>query len=134
MKEQSIQLSTRKFLSKKLIAKLATVASDGWPHVTPVWFFFDGSNFLVNTSKERIKFKNILRDPRVQLLIEDGYRYVLVKGYATVAENRDPYEDIKMLSVRYLGKKKGLKQYRDFYSKGNRVSIIIKPVKIISSL
>jgi PPOX class probable F420-dependent enzyme len=125
------QKQVKKFLKRKLIAKLATISEDGWPHVTPVWYSYLGSKYLINTTRDRVKFRNIIRNPKVQLLVDDGYMYVLVKGYAYVASNRDPHKDIRMLAIRYLGKEKGLEQYKNIYSKQERVSVIIEPVKVI---
>ena len=35
---------------KKAFAHLALVMSDGTPQVTPVWFDFDGTHFIMNTA------------------------------------------------------------------------------------
>ncbi len=46
--------------------KLATVRSDGRPHVAPVWFDLDDDGTVVlTTGADSVKGKNLRRDPRV---------------------------------------------------------------------
>ena len=74
-------------------AVLATVRADGRPHAVPVWFALDGDDILLNTSEETVKAANILRDPRVAVLVHDDappYAFAMVEGVAEVS--RDPGE------------------------------------------
>ena len=65
-------------LTKPAFANLATVMPDGSPQVTPVWVDFDGSHILFNSALGREKDKNIRRDPRVSVAIQDpGIRTVI---------------------------------------------------------
>ena len=69
--------------TKPAFANLATVMPDGSPQVTPVWVDFDGSHILFNSALGRVKDKNIRRDPRVSVAIQDPgnpYRYLEVRG------------------------------------------------------
>jgi len=68
---------------KKAFAHLATVGPDGAPQVTPVWIDYDGTSIRFNTAKGRVKVRNLARNPRVALSIQDPdnpYRYVQVRG------------------------------------------------------
>jgi PPOX class probable F420-dependent enzyme len=68
---------------KKAFANLATLMKDGSPQVTPVWCDYDGKNVRVNSALGRVKDKNIRRDPRVSLAIQDPenpYRYMEIRG------------------------------------------------------
>ncbi len=52
--------------------KLATVRADGRPHVVPIWFDLDTDNTLYfNTWHTSVKAKNIRRDPRICLCVDD---------------------------------------------------------------
>ena len=56
---------------------------DGSPQVTPVWFDYDGKHIRINSALGRVKDKNIRRDPRVSLSIQDPenpYRYIQIRG------------------------------------------------------
>jgi PPOX class probable F420-dependent enzyme len=58
-------------LSGTRTAKLATVRSDGRPHVAPVWFDLDGNDLIFMTGRDTVKGKKIRRDSRVMLCIDD---------------------------------------------------------------
>ena len=48
---------------------IATVMKDGSPQVSPVWANFEDGYVLINTAEGRIKYKNVLRDPRVAVSV-----------------------------------------------------------------
>src|SRR4051812_6569509 len=69
-------------LKKKAFANLGTLNGDGSPQVTPVWVDYDGKHVRVNTALGRVKDKNMRRDPRVSLSIQDPenpYRYLEIR-------------------------------------------------------
>lgn len=72
--------------------KLATVREDGRPHAAPIWFVLDPEtgDLLFNTGAETIKGKNLRRDPRLTIVVDDEtppYAYVLVEGIATLSDD-----------------------------------------------
>lgn len=74
--------------------KLATVCGDGRPHVAPVWFDFDKTTgdivFLTHT--ESLKGRNLLRDPRASLLVDDEampFAFAKVDGTVALSEDVD---------------------------------------------
>jgi PPOX class probable F420-dependent enzyme len=96
--------------------KLATVRADGRPHVAPVWFALDTSirgpgapigDLVFNTGATTVKGRNIGRDPRIALCVDDDrppFTFVTVEGVADVSE--DPDELLHWASViggRYMG-------------------------------
>lgn len=87
--------------------QLATVMPDGTPHVTPVWVGHDeGEYVLVNTARGRRKEKNIRQNPKVGISVldpDDPYRYVSVRGTATLTEE-GAVDHINELTKRYMGK------------------------------
>lgn len=73
-------------------AKLATVRADGRPHVAPVWYDLDGETFVFTTGEGTVKGRNLRREPRVSLCIDDErppFHFVIVEGVAELADN-DP--------------------------------------------
>jgi PPOX class probable F420-dependent enzyme len=99
----------RDLFTKKAFAHLATVGADGAPQVTPVWVDFDGTHVRFNTAKGRVKVRNLGRDPRVALSIQDPdnpYRYVQVRGRVVEATERGADAHIDALAKRYLGQDK----------------------------
>lgn len=70
--------------------KLATVRSDGRPHVAPVWFVVDGQDLVFNTARSTVKGRNLLRDGRAAMSIDDEsppYAFVFVEGTVTLSED-----------------------------------------------
>ena len=99
----------RDLFTKKAFAHLATVGADGAPQVTPVWVDFDGTHVRFNTAQGRVKVKNLARDPRVALSIQDPdnpYRYVQVRGRVVEAKERGADAHIDALAKKYLGQDK----------------------------
>jgi PPOX class probable F420-dependent enzyme len=73
--------------------KLATVRTDGRPHVTPVWFVLDDQGRLVlTTAATSLKGRAMSRDSRVCLCVDEEqppYAFVMVEGEAQVSEDLD---------------------------------------------
>jgi PPOX class probable F420-dependent enzyme len=68
-------------------AKLATVCEDGRPHVVPVWFTLHNEEIIFTAGHRSVKVKNILRDGRVAICVDDDlppFHYVLLEGHAEV--------------------------------------------------
>jgi hypothetical protein len=108
------------YLSQPLIARLAT-SDNGWPHVTPVWFEYDGENFWVAIQAATKKAAHVKNDKRVGLIIDTftepiskfNITQVVVKGKAELikvpsAEGPNPFRS-RTVSIwrRYLGDEPG---------------------------
>jgi len=73
-------------------AVLTTLLADGSPQASPVWFWFDGEEIQVSTTAQRLKHRNVQRDPRVSLTIIDPtkpLRYLEIRGTVTVTADPD---------------------------------------------
>ena len=88
-------------------AVLATVRADGRPHVAPVWFDLDGDTFIFTTGQDTVKGRNLLRDPRIALCIEDEnppFHFVIIEGTAELtAEDPDLLHWATRIGGRYMG-------------------------------
>ncbi|MDQ6693927.1 MAG: PPOX class F420-dependent oxidoreductase [Chloroflexota bacterium] len=121
----------RQFLEEVRFAVVATINDDGTPQQTVLWYELQGDRIMVNTATGRVKEKNLSRDPRISLCVEDGYRYVTIGGRATLNyEQRQAQADIKALAIRYQGKEAGEKAAQNGFSKEERVSIYISIDKV----
>jgi PPOX class probable F420-dependent enzyme len=92
---------------KVAFANLATLMPDGSPQVTPVWVDYDGAYVRVNSAKGRAKDKNMRRDKRVALSIQDPdnpYRYLAVRGEVAEITENGADAHIDALAKKYLGK------------------------------
>ena len=91
---------------KKAFAYLALVKKDGTPQVTPIWFDFDGSLFIFNTARGRVKDKIMHRHPTVAFVISDPenpYRYMEVSGKVVAESEEGGYDQICDLNLKYHG-------------------------------
>jgi PPOX class probable F420-dependent enzyme len=92
---------------KVAFAHLATLMTDGSPQVTPVWVDYDGAHVRVNSAKGRLKDKNMRRDKRVALSIQDPenpYRYLAIRGEVVEITENGADAHIDALAKKYLGK------------------------------
>jgi PPOX class probable F420-dependent enzyme len=62
------------FLRDLRIGRLASNREDGWAHVTPIWYVWDGERFSLSLGKSRRHLRNIARDPHVTLCVDDDPR------------------------------------------------------------
>ncbi len=95
--------------AKVAYANLATVMPDGSPQVTPVWYDYDGEYLRINSAKGRIKDKNMRRDKRVAVSIQDpdnAYRYLALRGNVAEITEEGADAHIDSLAKKYLGKDK----------------------------
>ncbi|MEU9877437.1 PPOX class F420-dependent oxidoreductase [Streptomyces phaeochromogenes] len=70
--------------------KLSTVRADGSPHVAPIWFLLDGDDLVFNTAKRTVKGRNLARDGRVAVCVDDDrppFAYVVLQGRARISED-----------------------------------------------
>jgi PPOX class probable F420-dependent enzyme len=87
--------------------KLATASASGEPHVMPVWFVLDGEEIVFTTHRNTVKGRNLLRDPRAALVVDDEappYAFVHIRGVVSVDE--DPSEQLRIataIAARYMG-------------------------------
>ena len=91
---------------KKAFAHLATLMADGTPQVTPVWFFYDGAKFIVNTVRGHVKDRNMKRNPAVALSIQDpdnAYSRISVRGKVVKITEEGADASIDALAKKYMG-------------------------------
>ena len=96
----------RDLFEKKSYAHLVTLMPDGSPQVTPVWIDYDGTHLLVNSAEGRQKDRNMERDRRVALSIQDPddpYRYLQVRGRVVDITTEGADDHIDQLAHHYLG-------------------------------
>ncbi len=102
----TIPAGFRDLVEKKAFAHLATVMSDGAPQCTPVWFDEQDGYVRINSAKGRLKDKNMRRDARVALSIQDpdnAYRYLEIRGRVIEITEAGADEHIDALAQKYMG-------------------------------
>ena len=88
-------------------AKVATTMRNGQPHVMPVWFVLDGEEVVFTTGGGSIKARNLRRDPRVALVVDEDvppYAFVHIRGEARISDDMDDLRRFATeLGRRYMG-------------------------------
>lgn len=83
----------RAFLAEQMIVSCATLGPSGRPHLVALWYVPDGTELRGWTYAKSQKAKNLERDPRATLQIEDGVQYQELRGAmleCDVALEREP--------------------------------------------
>jgi PPOX class probable F420-dependent enzyme len=137
----------KKFLMNgTFTGKLATVKKDGSSHIVPVWFVLDnshknrnksvGNDIIFTTSGTSIKARNIRRDNRVTICVDDQkppFSFVTVYGTAKIHHSKQSqlFKFATKIAQRYMGKESA-KLYGRRNSTEGEVLVRVKPVRIIA--
>lgn len=120
----------RRLLSEPVVATIATVDRDGYPHATPVWIDVDGDDVLFNTARGRRKATNLEGVDKVAVCAidaKDPYRVVALQGRVVEVTDHGADEHIDALAQRYLG----LDTYPMRQAGEERVIVRIRPERIL---
>ena len=121
------------YLQELRFAVLATINRDGTPQLTTMWYILeDDGTITMNTKVGRAKERNMRRDPRISICIEDGYDFLTINGTVEMIDDQKiAHHDIYRLSARYHGEAKARRQMEEQFSKETRVSLRLKPERVI---
>jgi PPOX class probable F420-dependent enzyme len=95
-RREQIQMTdeeVRAFLEEQMVMQCATVGPRGTPHMVPLWYVPEGMELVGWTYAKSQKAKNLERDPRATIGIDDGVQYHELRGVmldCDVAVERDP--------------------------------------------
>ena len=82
-KRKQIEMSAAEvaaFLNERHTMSVATNGRDGYPHVMAMWYgFLDGKPAFWTYAKSQ-KVRNLERDDRITLMVEDGDTYATLRG------------------------------------------------------
>lgn len=68
------------FLEEQRVVVCATNGPGGWPHLMPLWYVIRGGELWAWTYAKSQKVRNLERDERATLQIEDGEQYEELRG------------------------------------------------------
>ena len=119
----ALTLGQRKFLEERRFAVVGTINPDGSPHLAVMWYLIDGDDIVVNSAEGRLKDRNLARDPRMSVIIADGYSFVRIDGKASIEhDQRIAQADIRRLAVLNYGEAKADESVRERFGKQHRIS------------
>ena len=106
-------------------AKLATVRADGRPHVAPVWYVVDGDSIVFTTGESTVKGRNLRRDSRASLCVDDErppFSFVLVEG---VVELSDDVDEVREWATRIGGRYMGAERAQEYGARNGVVGELL---------
>lgn len=96
-------------------ALLATTRADGSPHLVPVWYELDeDGTLLFNSGESTVKGRNMARDARVALCVQDDqppFSFVSISG---TAELIDDLDEVRTWATRIGGRYMGADRAAEF--------------------
>jgi len=128
----------RAFLEEKMVMQCATVGPRGLPHMVALWFVGDGAELRGWTYAKSQKARNLERDPRATLGLEDGVQYHELRGVmleCDVRLSRDP-EDVERFGLelfeRYAGELNDEIRAMVAAQAQKRVGLTFVPTRVVS--
>jgi PPOX class probable F420-dependent enzyme len=100
-----IEGRAEELLAAKNFCNVATLRADGSVHGVPVWVDVQDGRPVVNTAQGRAWLRNLERDPRVTLIVqnlENPYEYLEVRGRMAEHTHDGADEHIDSLAKKYL--------------------------------
>ncbi len=126
------------FLGEQMVMQCATTGPRGLPHLMPLWFVSEGTELLAWTYAKSQKTRNLERDPRATIGIEDGVLYHELRGVTfecDVELEREP-ERVEAYGLRLFDRYAGelTPEIRDMVAQQarKRVGMRFVPVRTMS--
>lgn len=105
------------FLRTQPLCRVATVGRSGHPHVSALWFVWDGSTLWLNSLVRSQRWTDLDRDPRLSVIVDDGgtdfmaLRGVELRGSVEVVgeapRKGDPLDELvgpeQLFADKYMG-------------------------------
>ena len=98
--------STRALIDGRNHCVLATLNADGSPQTSVLWVTRDGDDLLFSTLRDRLKARNLVRDPRASVSVwssDDPELYAEIRGTVTIVED-EGLAVMNALGQKYYGR------------------------------
>lgn len=117
-------------LRDEWIIWLVTTGSDLTPQPRPVWFYWDGEEFLIFSRPHTHKLRHIAERPAVSLHLDSDGRggdIVVFTGQARIEENHPPATEVPAYIEKYQVGLQRLNTTPEEFAEGYRVAIRVRP-------
>lgn len=122
----------KEVLDSRVFVTVATLQPDGSPHQSVVWVGRQGDDLLFVTGVDKVKVRNLRRDPRLSVAVnppDDPYGYAVISGTARF-ESVGARERMDELAVKYTGKTYAEHNPQSYATLPELVTIHVTPEKI----
>ncbi len=127
----------RELLEARLIANFATLNREGSVHLVPMWYLWDGEAVLLPTSGATRKVRNLERDARATVMIDDSrggfdLRGITLTGRAAILRGGEAVALNRRIHLRYLTERGRDLEPVDRYLATDDVTIRFAPERVSS--
>jgi PPOX class probable F420-dependent enzyme len=125
------------FLASERTCRVASIGRDGSPHVTPLWFAWDGTALWLTSIVRSQRWTDLRRDNRVSVIVDAGgpfteLRGVELRGRAEVVgeapRTGEPVPELDAPERLFADKYAGGRVHHD----GRHAWLRVAPAKIVS--
>ena len=102
--------AAQELLQSRIPARLAYVWTDGTPRVVPIWFHWNGDEFVMGTPTKAPKLKALSKNPKVALTIDGDvfpHKVLLIRGTARLKNVEGVVPEYAAAAERYFGREQG---------------------------
>jgi hypothetical protein len=68
------------YLASERTCRVATVGAGGAPHVTPLWFAWDGTSLWLTSIVKSQRWTDLQRNNRISVMIDSGHDFMELQG------------------------------------------------------
>ena len=123
----------QEFLRDQKIAVVATIGGDGTPQLTPLWYGLSDGKLTLSTTKETVKYRNLLRDGRMTVCVYSepaAEDYVTVWGQVEISDDESIWPLTRELVERYKEPADAESHVRRLRTQ-NRIIISLEPERVV---
>lgn len=127
----SLSEEQERTLREEKLGILATLRRDGSPQLTPINYVYRDGSILISTTRDRAKYHNVRRNPRVSVCVprSDWRSYVTVFGRARIEET-DIEEGTKEI-FRSMSDRPPPDNFGELLRQQRRVLIVVTPEHVV---
>jgi Pyridoxamine 5'-phosphate oxidase len=125
------------FLAEARTCRVASLGGDGAPHVTPLWFAWDGTSLWLTSIVKSQRWADIGRDSRVSVIVDAGVEFTELHGVelrgtaeavGEVPRTGEPVAELETPERIFADKYAGGQMHHD----GRHAWLKVTPEKIVS--
>jgi len=81
----------QRFMNRERLAAFATVSPNNEPHIVPVFFTYDDGKVYIQTDRNSVKVRNLIRNDNVAVMVYRGEEAVIIKGKARLIDDDEEF-------------------------------------------
>ena len=126
---------------RNLHAIAATIASDGAPQLSPVWYVYEPPRMVISIPAGSAKHRNLKRDPRIGVCVDGGradVRAVMLYGRAELIESDSETNAARLTEYRwriiraYYDTEEEARRYYASVEDVPHVLVLLVPERVVS--